>query len=64
MYNHNANFTHCCQVCVSLKKQNKTNNRKKNYDLYETYQQSLTVSIRLSFLTSVHEKEHNNRNNE
>lgn len=29
MYNHNANFTHCCQVCVSLKKQNKTNNRKK-----------------------------------
>lgn len=43
---------------------NKTKQSKKNYDLYETYQQSLTVSIRLSFLTSVHEKEHNNRNNE
>lgn len=30
MYNHNANFTHCCQVCLSLKK-----------DLFETYQQCL-----------------------
>lgn len=24
MYNHNANFTHCCQVCLSLRRKTKS----------------------------------------
>ena len=39
MYNHNANFTHCCQVCLSLWKKKREKNP---HDLYETYQQNLT----------------------
>lgn len=43
MYNHNANFTHCCQVCPLEK------------IFLKTYQQCLMDSS-LLFLTIVHER--------
>lgn len=50
MYNHNANFTHCCQVCLSLLK------KKKMIFMKCTSKKSNGGSVSFDFLTSVHER--------